>query len=134
MPRSGTCPLCLLPILFYTHYICLFFSSYISDLLEGYTLGHPKPASMVHCNITSTQPTPPSSFLSFHEDVKLFVLFYWLLGEFLIHLLSFRRSPISWSKEQRVWLILASLEAGFTSVLFVCVGLEDSWQPPIYFW
>lgn len=33
-----------------------------------------------------------------------------------------------------MWLILSSPEAGFISGLFVCPGLEDSWQPPIYLW
>lgn len=33
-----------------------------------------------------------------------------------------------------MWLILSSRKAGFISGLFVCPGLEDSWQPPIYLW
>lgn len=33
-----------------------------------------------------------------------------------------------------MWLILSSPKAGFISGLFVCPGLEDSWQPPIYLW
>lgn len=33
-----------------------------------------------------------------------------------------------------MWLILSSRKAGFISSFFVCLGLEDSWQPPIYLW
>lgn len=38
------------------------------------------------------------------------------------------------ARRQRVRLILSSRKAGFISGLFVCPGLEDSWQPRIYLW
>ena len=38
------------------------------------------------------------------------------------------------ARRQRVRMILSSRKAGFISSLFVCPGVEDSWQPPICLW
>lgn len=45
-----------------------------------------------------------------------------------------KEATLDEARKQRVWMILSSRKAGFISSLFVCPGVEDSWQPPICLW
>lgn len=75
---------------------------------------------------------PPSSFSSFQEDVCIVLLV--TESHFICCLLLPKEATLDEARRQWVWMILSSRKAGFISSLFVCPGVEDSWQPPICLW
>lgn len=82
-------------------------------------------------SVTISWTTPPSSF-SFQEDVCIVLLV--TETHFICSLLLPKEATLDEARRQRVWMILSSRKAGFISSLFVCPGVEDSWQPPICLW
>lgn len=83
-------------------------------------------------SLTISQTTPPSFFSSFQEDVCIVLLV--TETHLICSLLLPKEATLDEARRQRVWMILSSRKAGFISSLFVCPGVEDSWQPPICLW
>lgn len=83
-------------------------------------------------SVTISQTTPPSSFSSFQEDVCIVLLA--TETHLICSLLLPKEATLDAARRQRVWMLLSSRKAGFISSLFVCPGVEDSWQPPICLW
>lgn len=83
-------------------------------------------------SVTISQTTPPSSFSSFQGDVCIVLLV--TETHLICSLVPPKEATLDEARKQRVWMILSSRKAGFISSLFVCPGVEDSWQPPICLW
>lgn len=86
--------------------------------------------SAASATISST--TPPSSLPSFQEDVCIVLLA--TESHFICSPLLPKEAMLDDTRRRRVRMILSSRKAGFISSLFVCPGVEDSWQPPICLW